>query len=95
MPVTKQSVTLNFLDPSGAPLASGSVIIRLQQDISSAASGGPQVVAGRPVKATLNSSGTVTVLLWPTTGMSPAAVYFVRAFTALGQPAWSGTMTVS
>jgi hypothetical protein len=95
MPVTQQSVTLTFQDPSGQPLANGRVDIRLQVDISAATSGGPQVCAGRLVSVTLNGSGSATVLLWPNSSTFPAhSVYFVTAFTALGQPAWKGELTV-
>lgn len=94
MPVTKQSVTLVFQDPSGAPIANGSVTFRLQQDISTATSGGPQVSAGLFLTATLDSSGSVTVLLWPTSMMQPSAIYFVAAYTASGKPAWQGTLVV-
>ncbi len=94
MPITKQSVTLTFQDPSGAPIANGSVTFRLQQDISTATSGGPQITAGKLVMATLNSSGSATVLLWPTSMMQPSAVYFVTAYTASGLSVWQSTLSV-
>ena len=95
MPVTKQSVTLVFQDPAGNPLANGKVTFRLQVDISTATSGGPQVSAGRLVTANLDTTGSATVLLWPNSSTFPAdSVYFVKAYTSLGLLAWSGTMTV-
>ena len=93
MPV-KQSVTLSFQDPAGNAIANGRVTFRLQQDISTATSGGPQITAGRLVTATLNSSGSVTVALWPTSVMQPPASYFVVVYSALGQLVWSGELTV-
>jgi hypothetical protein len=92
---TQQTVTFNFLDPAGNPLAGGRADIRLQQDISAGISGGPQVAAGRVVSVALDDTGTGVVELWPTVGMFPAAIYFVRAFTSLGQLVWSGTLSVS
>lgn len=89
-----QTVVLSFQDPAGKPLAGGRADIQLQQDISAATSGGPQVAAGRKVSVTLDSSGIGTISLWPTVGMVPSAVYFVQAFSSLGQPVWEGEMTV-
>jgi len=93
---TKQSVTLTFVDPADTPLAGGSVHIMLSVDISTVAANGPQISAQRVVKATLDGSGSCTVLLWPNNLLSPAgSVYFVTAYTALGQHAWSGQLTVT
>ena len=95
MPTTKQSVTLTFQDPSGQPLALGSVTFRLQVDISTFADNGPQISAGRLTTATLDSSGSCTVLLWPNNLLAPASIYFLTAYTAEGQPAWRGELTVT
>lgn len=93
---TKQSVTLTFLDPSNTPLAGGSVVFRLNYDISVMTSGGPQVSAKRAVTVTLDDSGSCTVPLWPNNILFPAnSIYFVTAYTAQGQPAWSGELTVT
>lgn len=93
---SKQSVTLVFQDPAGNPLAGGSVTFMLNVDISTAASSGPQVAAQSTVTATLDGSGSCTVDLWPNNVLSPAgSVYFVNAYAADGQPAWSGQMTVT
>jgi hypothetical protein len=92
MPLTP--VTLNFLDPSGAPLANGSVRIRLTQDASNHTSGGPQIAAGRFIEAQLDSSGTVTLSLWPTSGLLPSVTYEAQAFTVAGLPCWRGSFTV-
>jgi hypothetical protein len=88
-------VVLTFFDPAGNPLAGGSVRITLSADISTATSGGPQVTAQRTVVATLDDNGIVIVNLWPNSTLSPTGtVYFVQAFTAEGQPAWDGQLTV-
>lgn len=95
MPVTKQSVTLVFQDAAGNPVAFGSVTLRLQVDISTATPSGPQVSAGRLVTATLDSSGSLTVDLWPNNTTTPASVYFVQCYTVHGQPVWKGELTVT
>jgi hypothetical protein len=93
MPV-QNNVTLTFQDPSGAPLAGGQVRLRLNFDISQGISTDPQVAAGLEVTGTLDNNGSVTLLLWSTSQLQPSgAVYFVRAFTSKGQPAYSGQMT--
>lgn len=93
---TKQSVTLVFQDPSGTAIAGGTVTIRLLYDISTAADSGPQISAGVVVTGTLDSSGSVTVNLWPNDVLVPAnSNYQVTAYTAQGQRAWSGTLVVT
>ena len=93
MPV-QNNVTLTFQDPRGAPLAGGQVRLRLNFDISQGLATDPQVAAGLEVTGTLDSNGSVTLLLWSTSQLQPAgAVYFVRAFNALGQPVYSSQMT--
>lgn len=93
---TQQLVVLNFQDASGNPLAVGYVLFRLSVDISAAQATGPQIVAGRVVKAMLDSTGTCNVFLWPNADLLPAgSVYFVEAYTAHGQLAWQGELTVN
>ena len=93
---TKQSVTLTFQDPSGNALAGGTVTLRLLYDISTAAANGPQISAGIVVSGTLDSSGSITVELWANDVLVPAGSnYQVKAYTDLGQPAWSGTLIVT
>ena len=92
---SKQSITLTFQDPSGQPIALGLATFRLQADISTSATSGPQVSAGRLVTAALDSSGSCTVLLWPNNLLAPASIYFVMAYTAQGQPVWRGELTVT
>lgn len=93
---SRQSVSLTFQDPSGSPLAGGSVHIELSVDISTALALGPQITAQRVVDATLDNTGSCTVSLWPNNLLLPAkSVYFVTAYTAEGQPAWSGQMAVT
>ena len=91
---TQNNITIVFQYPSGAPLAVGQVRLRLNFDISQGTAADPQVVAGIETTGTLDSNGSVTLLLWSTSQLQPAgAVYFVRAFTASGQLAYSNQMT--
>lgn len=93
MPASKVSVTLVFQSPSGAPLANGQVQIKLNQDASLGTSGGPSV-STKTILAALDSSGSVTLSLWPNDLLLPiGSIYFVNAFSAIGEPAWSGQMT--
>lgn len=88
------TVILTFQDPAGNPVANGRADINLQQDISTALAGGPQVAAGRTVSVPLDASGVGVASLYPTATMTPSAVYFVTAYTAQGQPVWKGEITV-
>ena len=89
------SITLVFQDPSGSPLASGKVRIKLSTDGSLGATGGSSVAGGRTTLVTLDSSGSATFNIWPTTALlPPGAVYFVIAYSATGHPVWQGQMTV-
>ena len=93
MPV-QNNVTLTFQSPSGAPVVGGQVRLRLNFDISQGLSTDPQVAAGVEVTGTLDSNGSVTLLLWSTSQLQPSgAVYFVRAFSAQGQLVYDGQMT--
>lgn len=93
MPV-QELLVLTFQDPAGNPLANGSATLHLQQDISAGVAGGPQVSAGRMVTLSLDSTGTGIAEIW-LPGLSPSPIYFVQAYTASGQPAWRGTITIS
>jgi hypothetical protein len=85
------SVTYTFQDPSGKPLADGTVTFRLNTD---AVAGTDQISAGRLIKAALDSSGSCTIELWGNNTMLPAGtVYIVKAYTAEGQLAWEGQLT--
>lgn len=88
-------VVLNFQDPSGAPLANGSVQLRLTQDASAQFAGGPQIAAGRVVTAQLDANGSVTVGLRATVGLFPTVMYEARAFTSRGLPVWNGSFIVT
>jgi hypothetical protein len=88
-------VVLNFQDPSGAPLANGSVQLRLTQDASSEFAGGPQIAAGKIIVAQLDVDGSVTVNLRATEGLVPEVNYQAQAFTEQGLPCWRGSFTVS
>lgn len=93
---SQQIVVLSFQDVLGNPLSNGSVTFRLNTDASAAVSGGPQISAGRLVTAILDVNGSCSVLLWPNDQLYPSGtVYFVRAYTATGVPAWSGEISVS
>jgi hypothetical protein len=87
-----QVTTLSFQDPSGNPLVGGEVTFRLTTDMSASVGTGPQVSAGIVIKGTLDDTGSITISLWPNTAGS---IYIVTAYTAEGQPAWSGSLTVS
>jgi hypothetical protein len=92
---SQQVVIVTFQDPSGQPLAGGEVTFQLSVDISTSLAGGPQVSAGRLTRATLDSTGSAIVQLWPNDILSPAgSVYFVQAYTVLGEYAWSGQLIV-
>lgn len=95
MPTTQQPVTFTFQDPSGAPLAGGSVVLQLSSDIATSVVAGVQILAGRQVTGTLDSNGSCTLNLWPNSVMFPSGVvYFVSAYTASGLLVWSGELTV-
>lgn len=94
--MSQTAVFLTFQDPAGNPLAGGSVVFRLSVDISTATNGGPQIAAGRDVKADLDSNGSCIVLLWPNDNLFPSgSVYFTTAYTAQGQPAWQDELTIA
>lgn len=82
---------LTFQDPSGVPLAFGKVTFDLSFDIASPS---VQIAARRQVSVDLNSEGSCSVLLWANDTDSSGSIYFVRAYSAQGQPAWSGQITV-
>jgi hypothetical protein len=89
-----QTVVISFQDPAGNPLANGYVKLRLQQDISAAFTGGPQIAAGRTVTIQLDENGIGVVKLWQTTNLFPTTSFFAEAYTAKGQPCWQGNITV-
>jgi hypothetical protein len=87
------AASYNFQDPSGAPLANGTVTFRLSTDVMA---GSVQLSASRLVKASLDSGGNLAINLWPNNQMTPAGtVYIVKAYTALGQLVWEGELTVT
>jgi hypothetical protein len=96
MPSPTATLTFVYQDPSGAPIAGGTVTFLLSYDLSTATSGGVQVSAGRKVSATLDGNGSCTVTLYRTDILSPAgAVYDVRVYTAKGQPCYNEQITVT
>ena len=90
-----QLVIFTFQDPGGNPVANGLATFRLSVDGSLGISGGPQV--GTPItSATLDSAGSCIVELWPNDQLlPPGSIYFVNAFTSLGEPVWSGQVTIT
>ena len=87
------AASYNFQDPSGAPLANGTVTFRLSTDVMA---GSVQLSASRLVKASLDSGGNLAINLWPNNQMTPTGtVYIVKAYTALGQLVWEGELTVT
>jgi hypothetical protein len=90
-----QSVSFAFQDPSGAPLAFGKVLVRLQQDVSANVALGPQISAGRVITVALDSNGTATVDLYPAASYTPSMPYNLEAYSAEGQLCWSGTLSVT
>lgn len=90
----KQNYTLTFQDPSGQPLAGGSVTLRLNVDASTNGASGPQITAGRLVSAVLDDTGSAIVTIWPNDQLFPTdTIYFVTAYTALGEPVWRGQLS--
>jgi len=88
-------VVFNFQDPSGGPLAFGSLELRLSQDASAQFAGGPQIAAGRTVIVPLDATGTCIANIRPTEGLFPSVTYQAQAFTAQGQPVWRGNLTIA
>lgn len=90
-----QFTVFTFQDATGAPLAGGRMTIRLNTDASTDSALGPQVVAGRLSAVTLDNTGSCSIPLWPNDQLSPPnTVYLVKAYTVLGQLAWSGPVIV-
>ena len=90
----QSSALFSFQDARAQPLTGGQVQIHLSRDASLGTAGGPSV-STRTISATLDSTGSATVLLWPNDLLLPSGtVYFVNAFSMLGEPAWTGQTTV-
>ncbi len=96
MPTSKQTVVLGFQDSLGNPLTGGTVTFDLNVDISTATALGPQINARQTASAICDSNGVITVKLWPNDVLVPSgSVYFVQAYTSLGQPVWRGELKVA
>ena len=76
----------SFQDALGNPLALGTVIVYLQQDVNV----GVQVCAGIKATLALDINGNVTgsPTLWG------AVTYMFTAYSAEGQRVWRGTITI-
>jgi hypothetical protein len=93
--IQKQPFLFVFQTASGQPLAFGTVTIQLNTDAVVTSTNGPQVVSGRTVKVNLDGTGSATPYLWPNSVMSPSGtVYNVTAYSAQGQLAWSGQISL-
>lgn len=69
--------------------------VRLNTDAAIVGSGGQQVAASRIVTVALDSTGSATLSLWSNTDLSPSGtVYVLSAFSAIGQLAWQGEVTI-
>jgi hypothetical protein len=85
-----QLVTISgggFQDCKGNPLALGSLQLRLEVDIVLLSK---QICAGKTITLELDSSGDVS---GSPTVWGPAT-YQTTAYSADGQPSWSGTLTI-
>lgn len=90
-------VIVTFFDPANNPIAGGKVTFDLTVDIAIGNSG--QVCAGTQTSATLDSTGSALVNLWPTdtalvTSPAAAAAYIVTAYNAAGLQVWKGSLQV-
>jgi hypothetical protein len=84
----RQIVGGQFQDFAGNPLASGYITFRLSTDGSVS---GTQVSAGILTKATLDSNGSISgvVYLWPNDQLTPTnTVYVIKAYTMHGGLCW-------
>jgi hypothetical protein len=89
-----QATTFTFQDPSGQPIAGGTLTIRLNTD-AVALGGDLQIAANRLTTVTLDSTGSATVDLWPNAQLSPpGSVYLIQVYTVEGQLVWNEQMTV-
>lgn len=94
--MSQQTITLVFQDPSSMPIANGTVSFRLNVDGATAVLNGVQVSAGRLVSVTLDSSGSVSFLIWPNDQLFPAGtIYFVDVYTSTGELVLSNQITVT
>lgn len=92
----QQTIFLKFEDPAGNPIAFGRVEIWLTYDISSGLANGVQVAAGRKLNVALDADGTCIVNLYVNSQLKPSgSQYNAKAYTALGQPCWTGLFTVT
>ena len=85
---SKIPILYNFQDPSGNPLAYGTVTFTLNTDAVTIT--GQQINAGVVTSFTLDVNGNLSGFLWPSDqltsdGLSPNTTYRVKAYTAEGQ----------
>lgn len=93
--MAQQEYSISFSLPNGQPLAFGSLTVQLNTDAVVTTTNGPQVIAGRIVRVNLDNTGSVTFPIWPNSQMQPAnTVYFLNAYSAQGQLAWSGQISL-
>ena len=85
----RQIIGGQFQDRAGNPLNAGYITFQLSTD-GSASSPNLQVSAGLIVRATLDSTGSIsgTVNLWPNDQLTPTTVYLVKVYTIAGESCW-------
>jgi hypothetical protein len=90
-----RGVSFTFQDASGAPIAFGTLSIRLNTDVV-VLSGDAQVAANRLTRVTLDDTGSCTIDLWPNDQLSPPnSVYLVRVNTVEGLLVWDEQTVVN
>lgn len=94
--MAQQNYSVTYQLPNGTPLADGSVTVRLNTDAVALGTGGHQITAGKVVKVLLDDTGSATFLIWPNDQLTPAGtVYILEAFSARGESAWSGQVSIA
>lgn len=91
MAINNQIIGGNFMDPSGAPLANGYLILQLSQDEQSYIPS--EIGAGRKIRVDLDSTGNLPssppVYVFANDALNPTnSWYSVSAYTADGQRVW-------
>ena len=83
----RQIIGGNFQDPSGNPLAYGTLTVRINTD----AVFGTQQIAAKSASTPLDANGNIASILYlfPNSAMSPSTtVYVLRAYSAAGLLVW-------
>ena len=89
----RTNTSFTFLDPSGAPVANGTLELRLSQDASA---NGKQVTAKCMVVATLDITGSCNLNLWTNDILLPSGTcYRGEVKTSQGLPVWKAQFTIA